>query len=191
MIDRGKFIFRIWAGAMALLVTACAGSLPPVATDGFTPPVYRLSAGDRLNITVFGEEALSKEYIVTSEGDLAFPLLGDLPVLGKTGSELAADITKGLDAGYLNDPRVNVEVVNFRPFYVLGEVGKSGEYPYSTNLTVTQAIALASGFTYRAEQRRVYIRRAGSEQEMTYELTSDRPVYVRPGDTIRVGERYF
>lgn len=191
MLQKMRTFIHMCLATFAFALAGCAGSLPPIATDRYQPPVYRLAAGDQLRITVFGEESLSKEYIVTDAGDLGFPLLGDLAAAGKTGPELSADITQGLSTGYLNDPRVNVEVLNFRPFYVLGEVKKSGEYPYSSNLTVVQAIALASGYTYRAEQRRLYIRPAGSQQERTYELGQERPVYVQPGDTIRVGERYF
>ena len=183
-----KFLLAAFA---TLLLAACGGSIPPVATDGFQPPVYRLASGDRLNITVFGEEALSREYVITSAGDLSFPLLGDLPAAGLTPVELRQAVVSGLSSGYLNDPRVNVEVLNFRPFYMLGEVSKAGEYPYSTDLTVDQAVALAGGFTYRAEKRRVFIRRVGTGEERTYELSAEAPVYVSPGDTIRVGERYF
>jgi polysaccharide export outer membrane protein len=184
-------LLKLLVLALAGLLAACAASVPPLASDSFEAPVYRLAAGDKLRIVVFGEEALSKEYTVTSAGDLSFPLLGDIQAAGLTSAELQRAITEGLDQGYLNDPRVNVEVLNFRPFYILGEVIKSGEYPYSTDLTVHQAVALAGGFTYRADQRRVFIRRAGTEQEHTYDLSQGRAVYVRPGDTIRVGERYF
>ena len=100
-------------------------------------------------------------------------------------------ISDGLSNGYLNDPRVNVEVLNYRPFYILGEVTRAGEFPYATDMSVLQAVALAGGYTYRADQRRVFIRRAGSDQESTYDLASGRTVYIQPGDTIRVGERYF
>ena len=96
-----------------------------------------------------------------------------------------------LSEGYLNDPRVSIEVLNFRPIYVLGEVQRSGEFSYKPELTATQAIALAGGYTYRAQKNRVFIRRADSDQELTYELSSGHPVYVAPGDTIRVGERFF
>lgn len=187
----GKAVVRTWLVVLALALSACAGNTPPIATDGYEPPVYRLAAGDKLQVTVFGEEALSREYVITSTGDISFPLLGDVPAAGRTSAELREDLATRLAQGYMNDPRVNIEVLNYRPFYILGEVESSGEYPYSNDLTVTQAIALAGGYTYRAEKDRVFIRRAGSEQEFTYELGSDRPVYVNPGDTIRVGERYF
>jgi polysaccharide biosynthesis/export protein len=183
--------FKLVVLALAILLSACGGNVPPLANDSHEAPVYRLAAGDKLRIVVFGEEALSKEYTITSAGDLSFPLLGDIQASGRTPTELQSAITAGLSEGYLNDPRVNVEVLNFRPFYILGEVSKAGEYPYATDLTVFQAVALAGGFTYRADQRRVFIRRAGSDQELTYELSDGRAVYIQPGDTIRVGERYF
>ena len=182
---------RLLALITAFFLVSCGGNLPPVANDGYEHPVYRLASGDRLNITVFGEEALSREYVITSAGDLSFPLLGDLPAAGSTPVELQQSIVAGLSSGYLNDPRVTVEVLNFRPFYILGEVANPGEYPYSTDLTIDQAVALAGGFSYRAEKQRVFIRRAGTGQERTYELSAEMPVYVTPGDTIRVGERYF
>ncbi|MDT0575554.1 polysaccharide biosynthesis/export family protein [Croceicoccus sp. F390] len=182
---------RMMVMGLAMLAAACSGNIPPLAEDGYDAPEYRLASGDRLNITVFGEDALSKEYLVTAAGAVSFPLIGDLPAVGKTSAQLQNDITAGLSQGYLNDPRVNVEILNFRPFFILGEVNNSGEYPYSSNLTVMQAVALAKGFTYRAEKDRVFIRRAGTDEERTYKLNSGRPVYVAPGDTIRVGERYF
>ncbi len=188
MIQR---ILQMLMVSMALLASACTTTTPPLATDGFVAPAYRLAGGDRLKVQVFGEEALSREYIVTSAGDISFPLLGDLVAAGQTPSELQKKISEGLAKGYLNDPRVNVEVLNYRPFYILGEVTRAGEFPYATDMSVLQAVALAGGYTYRADQRRVFIRRSGSDQEFTYDLSSGRTVYIQPGDTIRIGERYF
>lgn len=181
----------IFFATAALLTTGCAGTIPPAGTAAYQPTEYRMAAGDRLRITVFGEEALTREYAVSSAGDLAFPLIGDIPVVGKTVNELQEILIAGLSKGYINDPRVTAEILNYRPFYVLGEVAKSGEFPFSDDLTVQQAVALAGGYTYRADQRRVFIRRRGQAREETYELTTERPVFVSPGDTIRVGERYF
>ena len=181
----------IFAMALALGLYACAGAMPPPGTAAYEATQYRLGAGDRVKITVFGEDELSKEYIVSSAGDVSFPLIGDVSVIGKSVSELQIELVAILAQGYLNDPRVNVEVLNYRPFYILGEVTKAGEYPYSDGLTVFQAVALAGGFSYRADQRQIFVRRAGLGNEETYDLRTSRPVYVAPGDTIRVGERYF
>lgn len=185
-------MFGSLAGAVALLaLTACAGSIPPPGTAAYQATEYRLASGDELQITVFGEEALSKKYVVSSAGDLSFPLIGDVPVVGKTVTQLQNQLAETLSKGYLNDPRVNAEVLNYRPFYILGEVERAGEFPFSDDLTVFQAVALAGGFTYRADQNRVFIRRENTNSEETYDLREGKPVYVAPGDTIRFGERLF
>ncbi len=172
-------------------LAGCAGGAPPLAADPYAAPLYRLVASNQLRITVFGEEALSKNYTVTSAGDISFPLLGDIPAAGKTPQEFTAFLTEQLSNGYLTDPRINVEVLNYPPVYILGEVSRAGDFKYRPELTALQAIALAGGFTYRADKSRIFIRRAGSDNEFTYELDQGRAVYVLPGDTIRVGERYF
>ena len=169
----------------------CAGNLPPLAEAPAEPPLYRIAAGDKMRITVFGEEALSQEHAVTSEGDIAFPLLGDVQAVGMTIDELRARLIEGLSPDYIVDPRISIEILNYRPVYVLGEVSGAGEFPYVAELTAEQAVALAGGYTYRADRSRVFVRRAGNAQEMTFELNSERPVYLSPGDTIRIGERYF
>jgi protein involved in polysaccharide export with SLBB domain len=171
-------------------LAACGGHVPPVAEMSATPPVYRLGAGDKIRITVFGEEALSREYSITSAGILSFPLIGEVKAAGQSPTELGADLTKRLSAGYLNDPRVSIEMMGYRPFYILGEVERAGEFPYVTDLSALQAVALAGGYTYRADRRRLFIRRAGETEERTYRLDG-RPVWILPGDTIRVGERYL
>lgn len=176
---------------VCVMIPACAGTNAAPGTAAYQPTVYRLAAGDRLSITVFGEESLSREYAITPQGDLAFPLLGDIPVAEMTVGDLQDVLRASLGEGYVNDPRVTVEVLNYRPFYILGEVNKSGEFPFSDGLTVVQAVALAGGFTYRAERQRVFIVRYGQTGEETYDIEDGRPVYVAPGDTIRVGERYF
>ncbi|WP_232367263.1 polysaccharide biosynthesis/export family protein [Altererythrobacter lutimaris] len=178
-------------GAMLLGLSACASGTPPIADASMDAPSYRIGAGDRLKVTVFGEDALSNEYVVTSVGDIAFPLLGAIPVEGKTVEESAKLLTDRLASGYLNDPRVSMEVLNYRPFYILGEVTSSGEFAYRANLTATQAIALAGGYSYRADKNKVFIRRAGETEERTYILKPDQPVWILPGDTVRIGERFL
>ena len=177
--------------AMLLGLSACATGTPPVAEASIDAPSYRIGAGDRLKVTVFGEESLSNEYVVTSVGDIAFPLLGAIPVEGRTVEGSAAFLTQRLADGYLNDPRVSIEVLNYRPFYILGEVSNSGEVAYRANLTATQAIALAGGYSYRADKSKVFIRRAGETEERTYILKANQPVWVLPGDTVRIGERFL
>jgi polysaccharide export outer membrane protein len=150
---------------------------------------YRLGGGDRLRVIVYREDALSGEFVIDGSGRVSLPLIGNVTAGGLTLNEFEDAVEERLSDGYLNDPRVNVEVLNFRPFYILGEVEESGEYPYTDGLTVMNAVATAGGFTYRANTRVVYIKRNGSNQEMAIMLTPSTP--VQPGDTIRIAERFF
>lgn len=190
MIYRTHLLIAALLASFASL-SGCVAGTPPLASNPYESNQYLLAPADQLRITVFGEPALTKNYVITTAGDIAFPLLGDVPATGKSVGEFSEFLTGKLADGYLKDPRVNVEVLNFRPIYVLGEVSRSGEFKYKPELTALQAVALAGGFTYRADRRRVFIRRAGADAEFTYELDKGRAIYLRPGDTIRVGERYF
>lgn len=150
---------------------------------------YRLGSGDQVRVIVFGEEDLSGEFVVDGAGMVSLPLVGEVPAGGKTLQEFRSQIEALLSDGYLTDPRVSAEVLNYRPFYILGEVEESGEYPYTDGLTVMNAVARAGGFTYRANTRFVYIKRADTNQEVELPLTAT--VRVMPGDTIRIAERFF
>lgn len=150
---------------------------------------YRLGSGDQVRVIVFGEEDLSGEFVVDGAGMVSLPLVGEVPAGGKTLQEFRSEVEARLSDGYLTDPRVSAEVLNYRPFYILGEVEESGEYPYTDGLTVMNAVARAGGFTYRANTRVVYIKRADTNQEVELPLTAT--VRVMPGDTIRIAERFF
>jgi polysaccharide export outer membrane protein len=150
---------------------------------------YRLGSGDKVRVIVFGEESLSGEFVVSGSGKVALPLIGETQAAGLTIGQFQAEIEKALRDGYLKDPRVSAEVLNYRPFYILGEVKKPGEYPYTNGLTVQNAVARAEGFTYRADQRRVFIKHANETVERQFALSPSTP--VAPGDTIRITERFF
>ena len=197
---------RIGAACLAVLALGFAGASPAFAqSTGDKAPAeasssdsapgsphafdYHLGAGDKLRIIVFGEDSLTGEFFVSGAGKIAFPLVGDIDALGKTIPELQAAIEAKLADGYLKMPKVSAEVLNYRPFYILGEVMKPGEYPYTNGLTVLNAVATASGFTYRADKHKVFIRRASTKDELSEPLTPTTP--VEPGDTIRIGERIF
>jgi protein involved in polysaccharide export with SLBB domain len=152
-------------------------------------PAYKLGSGDKIRVITFGEESLTGEFTVGGSGKVSLPLVGEVQAAGLTIPEFQKGVETILKDGYLREPRVSVEVLNYRPFYILGEVNKPGEYPYTNGLTVMNAVATAEGFTYRANTRRVFIKRADSAEEQEYPLTSMTP--VAPGDTIRVKERFF
>ena len=125
--------------------TAFAGQSPAGIED------YRLGPGDRLKITVFGQPQESGEFEVDGAGNIAYPLLGSVPAGGKTLPELRKFIRDELNAKFIVDPHVSIEVLNYRPFYIYGEVNRAGSYPYVAGLTVRRAIAIAGGFTRRAQ----------------------------------------
>ena len=168
---------------MFALAFALAGFAPQTVSD------YRLASADKVRIDVFGEEALGGEFVVNAEGKVALPLIGEVQAAGLTVAQLQDAVTQALSQGYLNQPRVTAQVLTYRPIYILGEVNRPGEYPYVPDLTVLNAVATAQGFTYRANARRVFVRRAGSQTEEPQPLTAD--TRVSPGDTLRIGERYF
>ncbi len=180
------------AAVMLMLLSACAGGGDvPRARVIDTAEIYTLAPGDKLRITVYGEETLTGEYGVTGSGDVSFPLIGNIKVAGRTVEALQKELTTKLGAGYLEDPRVSAEIINYRPFYVLGEVSRPGQYDFAVGLTVQQAVAAAGGFTYRANNKKVYLKRALDTREMLVDLRETPSFPVRPGDTIRVGERFF
>ncbi|MGE3249238.1 MAG: polysaccharide biosynthesis/export family protein [Hyphomonadaceae bacterium] len=182
---------RGFAMMLTLLAAGCGGGFAAGGpeNDDLQATDYRLGPGDQLRITVFGETDLTGQYIVSSQGSIAFPLLGEVPARGRTLPELSGDIAARLREGYIRNPNVSAEVTNYRPFFILGEVRMPGTYPYSANLTVLNAVATAQGFTYRANTSRVFIMHAGETEEQEYRLTTTTP--VRPGDTVRIGERLF
>lgn len=150
---------------------------------------YPLGVADKVRIIVFDEPSLSGEFIVNANGSLSMPLIGDVRAIGLTATEIAAIIKRKLMDGYVLQPRVSIDILTFRPFYILGEVNKPGEYPYSSGLTIDGAVATAQGYTYRADKRKVFIKHAGEAQSVKARIAPD--LKVRPGDTIRVGERYL
>jgi polysaccharide export outer membrane protein len=154
-----------------------------------TIPEYHLGSGDKVRVTTFGEEQLSGEFLVAGDGKVSMPLVGDVKAAGLTVQQFQTAVETALKQGYLKDPHVSVEVLTYRPFYILGEVKSPGTYPYTNGLTVVNAVATAGGFTYRANTRKVYIKRQNSEDEEAFRLDPTTP--VAPGDTIRIPERLF
>jgi protein involved in polysaccharide export with SLBB domain len=174
------------ASASGLTVAAkTAGPAAPVAA----PSEYRLGSGDKLQITTFDEPTLSGGFDVSGSGKVAIPLIGEVKAEGLTAAEFARAVEEGFRDGFLKDPKVSVEVAAYRPFYIMGEVGKPGQYPFINGLTVLNAVATANGFTYRADTHHVFIKRAKDPVERRVDLTTSTP--VEPGDTIRIRERYF
>ncbi|MEM6534008.1 MAG: polysaccharide biosynthesis/export family protein [Pseudomonadota bacterium] len=180
------------ASCLALLAACQSGIAASDAEDiaqSRKQVVYTLGSGDQLRVTVFGQEDISGEYEVDGSGNITVPLIGEVAALGETTTALSGAIETKLAAGYLRDPNVSVEVMNYRPFYILGEVGDPGEYDYTAGLSVLNAIASAGGFTYRANRKTVFITAIDDTEEVAIRLNT--ALQVQPGDTIRIGERLF
>jgi len=188
-----SFLFVLFILAMSgigtQLTTPASAQAPAPALPSASADKYVLGPNDRIRLKVYGEPDISGEYEIDSGGGVSVPLAGHIKAAGLTTRQLERSITSALSKGIVRDPRVNVEIALYRPYYILGEVKKSGEYPYRLGLTVLDAVASAGGFTYRANENKVYLRRSGGGTEEVYAL--DAPVPVFPGDNIRIPERYF
>jgi polysaccharide export outer membrane protein len=153
-------------------------------------PGYKLGPNDRVRVIVFGQPTLSGEFGVDGNGVLSYPLIGNIPAGGITTASLQQTIRRKLEPEYLINPSVSVEVITRRPFYVIGEVQKPGNYPYVTDMTALNAVAMAGGFTYRARKNDFYIKRLGKDGKMV-RVAATSGTLLRPGDTLEVSERYF
>jgi len=174
--------------ALTIAVGAFAGSVMLPGSQAEAQSVaYRLSPGDKVRVTVFGHEDLSGEFEVDPEGRISLPLIQYVDAQGTTSQELEANITSSLSPDYLKDPRVSVEILNYRPFYILGEVESPGSYDYVNGMTVLESVAVAGGFTYRAKQKKMTIVRASDPEKKKMPASVD--TRVLPGDVIEVPER--
>lgn len=171
-----------------LMVAGTRAEQAPAAPAGDADS-YTLGAGDKIRVTVFGHEDLSGEFEVDGSGNVSLPLIRNVKAAGMTVRELEQEIAGRLSPDYLKNPSVSVEVLNYRPFYIYGEVTKPGSYSYVNGMTVVNAVAMAGGFTYRARTTRVRIIHANDPSRTPKDADKDTPVL--PGDVIEVPERYF
>lgn len=189
-------VLSLWnaLGAAVLTVGLLLASEPALTAPAPSPAsqaeiAYKLGSGDKLRVTVFGEDDISGQYDVDGAGIVRLPLIGQVQAGGRTLVQFEDEVRAKLADGFLVNPRVSAEVINYRPFYILGEVGRPGEYPYVNGMTILNAVALAGGYTPRANTRSVYVRRNGDSKEVY--LPADETTRIGPGDLIRVAERLF
>ena len=174
-----------YAMARAPTAVAYAAAPMPAAYDS----AYRLNAGDKLRVVVYGQEGLTNTYAIDAGGSITMPLIGLVPARGRTPAGLAAEITGKLRHGYIRDPSVAVEIEAYRPFFILGEVAAPGQYPYVPNMSVESAVAIAGGFSPRAQRDRVTLTHTDSSGSMRVAVPLG--TALSPGDTVLVGERWF
>lgn len=185
--------------AASAVLTACAPArfeareqwtIPANSTRAISlePSQYRLAAGDKVKMTVFGQNNVTGEYQIDASGSITIPLAGSpIRVKGLTAEKAARYIQEQLvAANAFRDPRVSVELTSFAPIYVLGEVNRPGEFVFRQGMSLFSAVALAGGYTFRANQNRAFIRASDERIETDYRVKSD--MAVMPGDVIRVPE---
>ena len=181
-MNRGRLLWMLCA--TLLLVRAAVGQDQAAAE-----PLYRLAAGDKVRVTVFGHEDMSGEVEVDATGRIALPLIDNVMAAGRSIDELELEIADKLTPDYLVNPQVSVELMAYRPFYIMGEVNSPGRHPYVSGMTVTGAVAVAGGYTYRAKKTGARILRGADRAQQKITATPDTP--VMPGDVIEVAERFF
>jgi polysaccharide biosynthesis/export protein VpsN len=201
MVWHGRMITLFGLVLAAGLAVACSSSPPPAlpeaagaGTAAGGAPIedisgYKLGPGDALRVTVFRHEDLSGEFSLDGEGYFALPLVGEILAGGRTARQVESEVETALKSGgYLVEPQVSIEVLNYRPFYIIGEVNQPGSFEYVSGMTVINAVALAGGYTYRADQDDIIISRGGSNGPRIQALPDTE---VLPGDIIEVTERFF
>jgi polysaccharide export outer membrane protein len=171
-------------------LSACASTNGMPSLPHETQTAYQLGAGDTLQVTVFGESDLSGAYQVSASGGVDIPLIGSIPAVGLTLSQLQQQLVQRLDAKAVRSPNVTVSVTAYRPFFILGEVKNPGSYPYVPNMTVLSAVAIAGGFTYRAAQGEISVVRQ-RDGGAAAEAKAFRDTRVLPGDVVNIFERHL
>jgi polysaccharide export outer membrane protein len=186
-----RFSLLVAAMIGASVLAGCATSYPPQdpATYKALIAPYRLDSGDRLRVVVFGQTDLSNTYTIDQAGYISMPLVGAVAARGRSTQELEGEIAAKLRKGFVRDPDVSVEVDRYRPFFIMGEVTSAGQYPYVNGLTAQTAVAIAGGFTPRAQRADVDVTRQVNGKVTTVRILPTQPVF--PGDTINVRERFF
>ena len=182
--------FLVFAGLCLACALSWAQAEPDTTGKGDTLSKYRLATGDVISITVYGEDDLKKERTrLTDAGTISYPVLGEIQVRGKTVGELEKLLTDGLRGSYLVNPRVAVTIDEYRPYFINGQVGNNGSFPYQPGLTVRKAVSIAGGFKERASMSKIFIVRDGDATNTPVRVDLNAP--VQPGDTITVGESFF
>jgi polysaccharide biosynthesis/export protein len=187
-----KRISLVLSLAASLGLSACSHHRSIAHSELFAASLhepYTLANGDRLRVIVFGQDSLSNTYTVDSVGHVSMPLIGSVPAQGQTTKGLEHLIAAKLRGGFLREPKVSVEVEQYRPFFILGEVTTSGQYPYVNGMTVQTAVAIAGGFQPRADRYVAEVTRSINGEAVSGKVPLD--TAVRPGDTITIRERFF
>ncbi len=181
-------IARVAIALPALVLLGCVAAT--TYTEESAPePSYRLNSGDEIRVTVFGHDDLSGEFAIDGDGMVSLPLIQILEAKGLTTEEVAQVITDKLRPDYLKNPKVSVDILSYRPFYIIGEVRDPGSYAFVSDMTVVTAVALAGGYSYRAAKNKITVIRGNDPEKRKVRILED--TRILPGDIIEIPERYF
>jgi polysaccharide export outer membrane protein len=188
-----SFAFVLLLGGSAAASDGTRQSPPPTETVTVEASRYsddyRLGAGDKVRVTVYDETDLSGEFQVDGSGYVRLPLVGQVKAGGRTAHQLEGDVSGALADGYLKNPRIAVEVTTYRPFYIIGQVNRPGQYPYTSNMSALDAVGVAGGFTDHAVESTLHIRHEGETKEL--DVPADETVKIEPGDVVRIDQTAF
>ncbi|MEZ5855624.1 MAG: polysaccharide biosynthesis/export family protein [Hyphomicrobiaceae bacterium] len=194
-VFRHQSVLSVIAIAILLALQACSdatysgAALTNASITRANLNTYKVGIGDKLRLEVYGEKDLSGTFDVNTNGTISLPLIGEMPVAGQDTLAIRQDITSRLANGYLKSPKVTVEVDTYRQIYVHGEVRTGGAFPFKAGTRLRDAIAIAGGYTYRANTSYVVLSREGLKHDARVDMPSD--ILVMPGDNIRIPERFF
>lgn len=177
-------------GSVALSAAGCAGGYDLKPAPPYDPGQYKLGVDDEIRVITYGQDQLTSDFRVDSNGKVAFPLTDGLQAAGLTTRQFASEVAEALEKSrMLRDPKVSVEITAYRMVSVLGEVTRPGQYPYQPGMTMLTAVASAGGFTYRSLESRAYVLRQEGDHTVVGKLKPQD--YVKPGDVIKIYERHF
>ncbi len=191
---------------LALFAVACGPTQVDPAYEALVeqenklPAIGELGAGDKFQLTVHNEEQLSGEFTVSSEGTISYPYLGKIEVSGKTCSDLETELATGLSDGYLNQPSVRCAITeyNSKRIFIFGEVNAPGSFPYRSNITIIEAMALAGGFSTQADTNRTKLSRVINGTEIQVQVPvqeivegRSRNIKLLPGDIVFIPENRY
>lgn len=186
MQTRRVFLITTIAGAVCL--SACGTNVKSFPSLPPSPEAqYTLDSGDRVQINVFGEDRITNEYLVNDRGNVSVPLIGDIPARGLTVAQLKSVVEEELRKGILLQPSVSVQIAEYRPFFILGEVARPGQFPYVEGMTVLSAVAIGGGFTFRANKSVFQVTRTVNGRSVSFQASGESK--VQPGDVVNVLER--
>ena len=190
MRERLKYVAMLLT-VVALTACGTSSGVLDASTAGLSgSAAHHLSPGDKLKISVFNEPDLTGDYAIDENGNIAFPLVGELKAAGLGVDDFKANLVERLQGGFVRNPRVNIDVLNYRPINIIGEVKNAGQYPYRPGMTAQDVAAIAGGYTYRANENTLHVTRGTNKTQITVDLRKQN-INIFPGDSVKISERYF